>query len=271
MSKTAAALVIIVLAIVGFAQREALAHLLFQLANSGPVQSAVDLVSKDAFLPSPLRRGGADSAVVLTRAGVVKSTNEERAKFNLLPLHENAKLTKAAELKAKDMFDQQYFEHVSPDGKGPSDLADQVGYKYVVVGENLAEGHFKSDADLVQAWMDSPGHRANILHEGFQEIGVAVAKGTFEGKTVWMAVQSFGVPASACPGPSPADQSLISQSKAQIEVLKQRADGARARGDRNEYNAAVVELNSLIDQTQSLIQQYNSAVDNYNRCLKDKS
>jgi uncharacterized protein YkwD len=52
-------------------------------------------------------------------------------------------------------------------------LAKKVNYEYVVVGENLAEGDFTSDADLVKGWMDSPGHRANILNTKYEEIGIA--------------------------------------------------------------------------------------------------
>jgi uncharacterized protein YkwD len=258
----------VAVAIVGFFQREALAGLLFRLTNSEPVQGVFDLVNNESFLPAPLRFGGA-SGGTLTRSGVIKATNGQRVKYGLLPLHENAKLNQDAELKVKDMFEKQYFEHESPTGRGPSDLAEQVGYKYLVVGENLAEGHFKDDEDLVQAWMNSPGHRANILHEQFQEIGVAVGQGQFEGKTVWMAVQSFGTPASVCPGPSAGSQSQIEANKKQIDLLKQEADAAG--GNREKYNAIVRQLNQLIEQTQDLVRQYNASVDSYNKCLGEKS
>src|SRR6185369_15716694 len=114
-------------------------------------------------------------------------------------LKENALLDKAAKKKLDDMFAQQYFEHINPQGKGPSDLAKSVGYDYIAIGENLALGNFKNDAELVQAWMDSPGHRANILNKQYTEIGVAVGQGTYEGKKTWLAVQEFGRPTSSCP------------------------------------------------------------------------
>ena len=62
-------------------------------------------------------------------------------------------------------------------------------------------GNFKNDQDLVSAWLNSPGHRANILNTRFTEIGTAVLKGFYEGREVWMAVQEFGLPLSSCPNP----------------------------------------------------------------------
>jgi uncharacterized protein YkwD len=92
------------------------------------------------------------------------------------------------------MFENQYFAHESPTGEKVSDLAKKFGYDFLLIGENLAMGNFSSDEDLVLAWMESPGHRENILNEKYQEIGVAVKKGIFEGKEVWIAVQHFGLP-----------------------------------------------------------------------------
>lgn len=271
LSKKGFVILIAGLIIIGFAQREALARIFLNLTNSAPVQGVFDLVNNGSFLPAPLRSNGSDSGGVLTRSGVIKETNAQRAKFSLLPLHENAKLDQDAEMKLKDMFEKQYFEHESPTGVGPSDLANKVGYKYLVVGENLAEGHFKDDINLVEAWMNSPGHRANILHDKFQEIGAAVGQGIFEGKTVWMAVQSFGTPASLCPGPSPGVQSQITAKNKQIDALKQQADKARSQGDWKTYNAIVPELNKLISETRTLVKQYNITVNSYNKCLEEKS
>src|SRR5262249_8345343 len=126
----------------------------------------------------PLRGGDASANVTLTQAGVIKWTNIQRQENGALPaLTVNAKLNESAQLKLKDMFAKQYFEHVSPSGVGPDGLANEVGYAYASIGENLALGNFADDRALVQAWMDSPGHRANILGKSYREIGVAVGKG----------------------------------------------------------------------------------------------
>jgi len=78
------------------------------------------------------------------------------------------------------MFVQQYFDHVAPGGKGPSDLMDDIGYEYIMVAENLALGNYIDDIVLVQAWMDSPGHWANILDNKVIEMGVAVVRGVID-------------------------------------------------------------------------------------------
>lgn len=131
--------------------------------------------------------------IKLDKDSIISETNVQRARNGLPPLETNETLNKMAEAKAKDMFEKQYFEHVSPTNYDLEDLADDFDYKYLQVGENLLEGNFASEKELVQRWMDSPDHRHNILNAQFLEIGVAVIKGKYKGKTVWMAVQEFGV------------------------------------------------------------------------------
>ena len=220
----------------------------------------------------------------LTADGIIKWTNTQREDQGLIPLHENALLRKAAEAKVDDMFAQQYFEHESPDGKSPADLARGAGYSYIIVGENLALGNFKDDKTLVQAWMDSPGHRANILHGKYQEIGTAAKKGMFEGKEVWLAVQEFGAPLSACPTPALGLKGQIDANRAQLstnqsELQSQKAAIAANRyNSESEYNAAVAKYNALVektnelaDDTQRLVADYNDAVNTFNKCLESNS
>ncbi len=120
-------------------------------------------------------------------------TNEERAQNNVAPLTENALLTKAAQLKANDMAKNGYFAHTSPDGKTPWYWLDQVGYNYTMAGENLAINFFESK-DVADAWMNSPTHRANIVKQGYTEIGIAVANGVYEGSNTVFVAQFFGTP-----------------------------------------------------------------------------
>ena len=200
-------------------------------------------------LPGPLR-GLLDPNINsnLSAEGVVAFTNNQRSKNGGLDaLHVNKQLNAAAEGKIDDMFAKQYFEHESPDGKTPANIIKAQGYEYIVVGENLALGNFLNDEALVQAWMDSPGHRANILNSKFVEIGVAVRKGTFEGKPVWLAVQEFGSPLSTCPAPQRATKAEIDANHAQLsawqsDLQKKKAamDSARSSGG-EQYNQAVNE------------------------------
>lgn len=235
---------------------------------------------------SGLLRGPLDSAsnVNLTNTGIVEWTNSQRATQGLGPLRDNMTLRKAAENKLNDMFEKQYFEHESPDGKMPSDVIKAVGYSYIVVGENLALGNFLSDAVLVQAWMDSPGHRANILNINYQEIGTATRKGMFEGKEVWLAVQEFGAPLSACPTTANGAKLKIDSNREQLATMQSDLQRKKAEIEANryesetEYDRAVASYNSLVEksnklssETQELVEQYNDSVNDFNRCLESNS
>ena len=107
---------------------------------------------------------------------LVDEMNRERAAHGLGPLRLNDDLTLAAQDRIADMFDQRYFAHVAPDGTQPFTWVSRRGYRYRAVGENLAVG-YPTAARVVRGWMESPGHRANILQRNFEEIGIAVANG----------------------------------------------------------------------------------------------
>lgn len=241
----------------------------------------VDRIYNDEYLPGPLRGSFDGTGSQLTRDGVITYTNEARDVEGLLPLKMNEKLNRAAKAKLDDMFAQQYFEHESPDGKTPADVIKAANYEYIVVGENLALGNFKTDQALVDAWMNSPGHRANILNKKFVEIGVAVGKGTFEGKTVWLAVQEFGSPLSTCPSPQEGSKAQINNNRAQIDAWQKQLNDLKYKlehekyssseeynRDRNAYNDLAKRTNELIEQTRVLVDQYNREVNAFNQCLE---
>lgn len=129
-------------------------------------------------------------------AVIVDLTNKERANEHVGTLQRSSLLDEAARLKAEDMATKGYFAHESPDGTTPWDWFDAVGYDFLSAGENLAV-HFTDSSDVVQAWMDSPGHRENILQAAYIEIGVGTAKGEYEGYPTIFVVQMFGVPRAA--------------------------------------------------------------------------
>ena len=129
-------------------------------------------------------------------AVIVELTNEERTEGSLGTLRRNVVLDKAARLKAQDMAKNEYFAHYSPDGVSPWHWFSEANYNFVNAGENLAI-HFTDSDDVIDAWMDSPTHRANIMSGKYTEIGVGTAEGTYEGfKTVYV-VQLFGTPAAS--------------------------------------------------------------------------
>ena len=102
---------------------------------------------------------------------VLELTNEERTKVGLEPLKLNAKLTKAADNHSDSMAEDDFFSHTGTDGSSVGDRVANNGYEYSTVGENIAAGQTTAEA-VVQAWMDSPGHRANILNANYTEIGI---------------------------------------------------------------------------------------------------
>jgi len=124
---------------------------------------------------------------------LVEKTNESRAEIGENTLVFNETLAVAAQLKANDMAAKGYFAHISPDGTTPWYWIQQAGYVYTDAGENLAV-NFADSNDVHNAWMNSPGHRANILRNGFTEIGIATAAGQYNGRDAIFVVQYFGKP-----------------------------------------------------------------------------
>ncbi len=129
----------------------------------------------------------------ITISEVIVKTNEERVKEGLSPLVENELLNIAAQEKAKNMFEEDYWAHYAPSGKDPWGFINNSGYKFSYAGENLAR-NFYTSPEVVKAWMNSPSHRANILSPKYQEIGIAVVEGVLLGQKTTLVVQMFGRP-----------------------------------------------------------------------------
>ena len=105
--------------------------------------------------------------------------NAERRRHDLRPLRRDAALDRAARAHAADMREHDFFAHESPGGTGPHQRIRTAGYRRArLTGENLAKGERTAGAasSIVEGWMQSPGHRANILRRGFEEIGIAIAE-----------------------------------------------------------------------------------------------
>lgn len=223
---------------------------------------------------------------VLSKENVIILTNQNRKdNGNLSSLKENSKLDFSAEKKLQDMFVKQYFEHNSPSGVGVGDLGQQVGYEYIIIGENLALGNFKDDKALVDAWMASPGHRANILNIKYTDIGVAVGKGKYEGRDVWMAVQHFGLPRSVCPSIDEVLHGLINSDQNKVKSMSSELASLKSNIEQNgilegnttissqieKYNFTVSTYNDLISEIKQKINQYNDEVNAFNTCISKNS
>ncbi|MFD5892643.1 CAP domain-containing protein [Streptomyces sp. NPDC060366] len=104
---------------------------------------------------------------------VTTLVNSERSKAGCGPVSANSQLDTAALRHSQDMAAKDYFDHNSPDGKDPGDRITAAGYQWSTYGENIARGQ-QTAAQVMEGWMNSPGHRANILNCAFKEIGVGV-------------------------------------------------------------------------------------------------
>ena len=114
---------------------------------------------------------------------VVALVNQERAKIGLAPLKDNSQLANVARTKSADMAANNYFSHTSPTYGSPFDMMKKFGITYNAAGENIAMGQ-PTAASVMTGWMNSPGHKANILSANFTEIGVGVAKDK-DGSIYW--------------------------------------------------------------------------------------
>lgn len=130
----------------------------------------------------------------ITSENIINLTNRSRQEYKLKPLSPNGTLAKAAQAKANDMLARSYFSHNTPDGKTPWSFISAAGYNYLMAGENLAV-NFTEAENVDEAWMNSPGHKANILNKNFEEIGIGIAQGEYQGHTAIFVVQLFGTPA----------------------------------------------------------------------------
>ncbi|WP_434599608.1 CAP domain-containing protein [Streptomyces sp. A5-4] len=118
--------------------------------------------------------GGAASSFAQQVTALV---NTERGKKGCGSVSQNSRLDTAGQRHSEDMAARDYFDHTSPDGRGPGERVTAAGYTWSTYGENIARGQ-QTPAAVMQGWMDSPGHRANILNCSFKEIGLGVHNGS---------------------------------------------------------------------------------------------
>jgi uncharacterized protein YkwD len=161
----------------------------------------------------------------LNTESIIYLTNKARNENGLPPLMEHQLLNTIAESRARDMLEKQYFDHVSPTGQQASDLAEDIGYHYKIIAENISSGDFITNQKIVDGWMQSPGHRENILSTDVQEIGAAVLKGKMKGLGTYVAVQIFGLQShpvkhNVCAAPSDNLLHDIEVKKAEIQSLQ---------------------------------------------------
>ena len=148
---------------------------LSEIKSANPQIKNPDLIYPGQVLYIPVL----DSTVADFEAEVVRLVNVERAKQGLSALESDWQLSRVARYKSQDMHDNKYFSHTSPVYGSPFQMMKSFGISYRSAGENIARGQ-RTPAAVVNAWMNSSGHRANILNASFTHIGVGyVADGNY--------------------------------------------------------------------------------------------
>lgn len=137
-------------------------------------------VGQQLVIPSASNGQGssdvAESNISQFEQEVIELTNEQRSQRGLAPLEIDEDTSGVARTKSADMRDQGYFSHNSPTYGSPFDMLSHYGVSYRGAGENIAAGQ-QTPEQVVNSWMNSDGHRANILNENFTHIGVGHVEG----------------------------------------------------------------------------------------------
>ncbi len=259
--------------------------LFFHFSYDEYIREEINRVLPDPFIDNISRIIGRDGVVdrdgVLTIAGIIEETNRHRNLHGESSLREDSTLNQIAMMKLDNMFKDQYFDHVSPDGVAVSDFADQVSYDFLLLGDNLARGNYHDDRDLVTDWMNSPGHRRNILESRYEKIGVAAKRGVYRDREQWFAVQVFAMPVSACPEPDANLLRDINRLEGEIEMLSLRRDDidiaiknspvGSSEYTRNieRYNDVLAEYNKLVNTLNAKVESYNSQLEERDRCINE--
>lgn len=135
-------------------------------------------------------------ATDITIEKILSLVNKKRVENNLQPLSLSDQLDIAATAKGNDMFSKNYWAHISPTGTTPWSFINASGYSYVYAGENLAR-NFNTADEVIEAWMNSPSHKANILKPEYKDIGLAIINGNLNGEDTTLVVQEFGTPSKS--------------------------------------------------------------------------
>jgi hypothetical protein len=194
----------------------------------------------------------------ITPPTIIELTNASRAQQKLGSLTADNQLNSAANAKAQDMLAKQYFAHNTPDGKTPWDFIRASGFKYLLAGENLAVDF--SQAESVQtAWMNSPGHRANILNKDFTHIGIGIARGQFEGHETIFVVQMFGTPVEKNIT-ALAEPTKVEGRFAKVASAEEKSSVAKTSGVQNQTVKKIIALNQEVAVEKNIVAEQKDFV-----------
>ena len=158
---------------------------------------------------------------------LLEATNQERRAYGESPLRVSTQLSNAAAMKADDMFAQQYWAHVAPDGTTPWQWFDRIGYDYSSAGENLAKG-FHSSAGVVTAWMNSDDHKDNVLNTSYSEVGFAIRSGVLNGEETTVVVALYGAPKSAVAASAASSETVLAAQDESLSLISRIGIGIQS-------------------------------------------
>ena len=152
----------------------------YQVGTSEIIQANPQVSNPDLIYPGQvLNIPQLDKSVSSYEAEVIRLVNNIRQQNGLQPLAANWELSRVARYKSRDMVDRRYFSHTSPTYGTPFQMIRNFGISFKTAGENIAYGYATPQA-VVDGWMNSSGHRANILNASYKQIGVGyVAQGNY--------------------------------------------------------------------------------------------
>lgn len=203
----------------------------------------------------------AHSRVFAVAVGDVFSlSNSQRVANGLPALTSNSKLNSSAQNKAQDMLNDNYFAHDAPDGTTPWSFIAAAGYSYSAAAENLAASNQGANS-IVQGWMDSPGHRANLLSSTYSEVGygvVFVGDWTYNSVTynnTYFVVAHYGLPSG---GSAPAANPEPEPEPAPTSTQQQTTTNVASETTQAEPDEAEVEAQPEEDADDTIEQEYET-------------
>jgi uncharacterized protein YkwD len=204
-----------------------------------------------------------DTHLELNSTNIIWFTNQYRMEHGLNSLQFNTSLRDSAYNKSRDMFRHNYFAHNRPSNDmGFDNFVDNQGYVFIKIAENLARGEFVTSKAVVDAWIKSPTHRANILDAAYTEIGVSVDRGVLNGKEVTVITQHFGKPKHTCPHVDDTLHTQIQSMNRQLTNLKKNIDL-----ENGQVEELIEEYNTIIRSRVPLVATYNAQVLAFDACI----
>lgn len=200
--------------------------------------------------------------------------NDVRQEHDREELIRDATLDVLAQEKLDDMFARNYFSHKDPNGLGTAVAAKNAGYRFTVLGENLAMGSYDDIEMLVDAWMESSGHRKNLLDDRFTNTGIASGIGEFNGEETFIAVQIFARPHGACKNPSAEIAAYIARGEtytkniaALMSVYATSMGGASNGSVRALTNQVSVLMTVFLRSLDEKIKEYDNQIAEFEACM----